>query len=61
VKEKKIEELKNIIDANGMIKRETKTGTFYYNGTQIELEDGTILRFVNRAISDGAGNRYTKQ
>ncbi|MDR1250904.1 MAG: tetratricopeptide repeat protein [Treponema sp.] len=48
-------------EANRTIKRATKTGTFYYNGAQIELEDGTILRFVNGAINDGAGNRYTKQ
>jgi Flp pilus assembly protein TadD len=48
-------------EANGTIKREIKTGTFYYDGEQIELEDGTILLFVNGAISDDARNRYTKQ
>jgi tetratricopeptide (TPR) repeat protein len=48
-------------EENGTIKRATKTGTFYYNGSQIEIEDGTILRFVNGAINDGTGNRYTKQ
>jgi tetratricopeptide (TPR) repeat protein len=39
----------------------TKTGSFYYNGDRIELEDGTVLRFINGVIADGAGNRYTKQ
>jgi tetratricopeptide (TPR) repeat protein len=46
-------------EVNGMIKQETKTGTFYYNGDQIELDDGTVLRFTGNAITN-AWHRYTK-
>jgi hypothetical protein len=48
-------------EENGMIKKETKTGTFYYDGDRIELDDGTILRFSGGVITDEKGNRYTKQ
>ncbi|MDR2142822.1 MAG: tetratricopeptide repeat protein [Treponema sp.] len=39
----------------------TVIGTFYYDGDRIELDDGTVLRFVNGVITDSEGRKYTKQ
>lgn len=38
----------------------TGTGTFYYDGDRIELDDGTVLRFTNGVINDGT-HSFTRQ
>jgi len=47
--------------AEGETVKERKTGTFCYDGNNIELDDGTILKFANGVISDNSQHTFKKQ
>jgi tetratricopeptide (TPR) repeat protein len=56
-------ELTIIYEFNGKSFKSNKgtSGTFYYDGDRIELEDGTVMRFSDGVITDEMGKKYTKQ
>jgi tetratricopeptide (TPR) repeat protein len=53
--------LQTLPEMSAYVSTETTTGSFYYDGGRIELDDGTYLLFSGGVISDSAKHKFTKQ
>jgi hypothetical protein len=56
-----VESLYKIIQIKGYDVRTQKEGTFYYNGNNLELDDGTILIHSDNVLRDQQNREFTRK